>query len=241
MENSDHTHASAPRLPDFEVATTKVSPLSALEDGGIQMTKKRFRSVLMFGPPGVGKGTQGGILGTVPGFFHLSVGDVFRSIDIGSPEGQEVCKYSSRGQFVPDELTISIWKKALNAYVALSRYKPREDLLILDGMPRNPIQAELVQDHLEIRLVINLHCADEEDMIHRIRRRAIRENRADDTNEEIIRRRFEVYRENSVPLLSFFDKEIIATVDANGSPAQVLQQVLTRVIPIQDSHFAEKW
>ena len=205
------------------------------------MTKKRFRSVLLFGPPGVGKGTQGGILGQIPGFFHLSVGDVFRSIDIGSPDGKEVCQYISEGQLVPDELTIKIWKKALNAYVTLSRFKPREDLLILDGMPRNVNQAQLVQDHLEIRRVINLECSDEEDMIHRIRRRAIRENRADDANEAVIRRRFEVYREKSAPLLSFFDDDMIATADANGSPAEVLMQVLQCVIPIQNRHFAEEW
>ena len=88
----------------------------------------RFRSILLFGPPGVGKGTQGGIIGSVPGFFHLSVGDVFRSIDIGSEDGKQVYEFSSQGKLVPDELTVKIWHKALHAYVALSRYKPREDL-----------------------------------------------------------------------------------------------------------------
>jgi len=202
---------------------------------------ERFRSVLLFGAPGVGKGTQGGILGSIPGFFHLSVGDVFRSIDIGSVDGQEVCKYSSQGKLVPDELTIKIWKKALNAYIALARYKPREDLLILDGMPRNVKQAALVQDHLDIQLVVHLECTDEEDMIHRIRRRAIRENRADDANEEVIRRRFQVYRESSSPMLDFFDAEIIANINANGSPAEVLQETLTHVIPIQNVHYAGSW
>lgn len=196
-----------------------------------------FRSIVLFGPPGAGKGTQGKILGTVPGFFHLSVGDVFRSIDIGSADGQQVYQYSSKGELVPDELTIRIWKKALHAYVALSRFKPREDLLVLDGIPRNAEQTELVKDHLKILKVVNMTCSDEEDMIHRIRRRAIRENRADDGNEDVIRQRFGVYREQSAPVLACFPDSMIAEVDANGSPAEVLQGILSCLIPIQNQHF----
>lgn len=205
------------------------------------MSASKYRSVLLFGPPGVGKGTQGGILGSVPGFFHLSVGDVFRSIDIGSEVGKEVYKYSSQGRLVPDELTVKIWKKALNAYVALSAYKPREDLLILDGIPRNVDQTKLVEDHLDIRQVVYMQCSDEEDMVHRIRRRAIRENRADDGNEDVIRKRFEVFRESSAAVLDCYPKEIISTVDANGSPAEVLKQILDSVIPTQNWHFDEGW
>jgi adenylate kinase len=197
----------------------------------------KFRSVLMFGPPGVGKGTQGGILGTVPGFFHLSVGDVFRSIDIGSEDGQEIYHYSSQGQLVPDELTVKIWKKALHAYVALSRYKPREDILVLDGIPRNAAQTKLVSDHLDILKVINLECTDEEEMIHRMRRRAIRENRADDANEDVIRNRFEVFRKKSAAVLNCYPANCIATINANGSPAEVLLRILEAVIPIQNEHF----
>lgn len=196
-----------------------------------------FRSVLLFGPPGVGKGTQGNILGSVPGFFHLSVGDVFRSIDISSDDGQEVYHYSSQGQLVPDELTIKIWKKALHAYVALSRYKPREDILILDGIPRNANQTQLVRDHLEILQVINLECSDEEEMIHRMRRRAIRENRADDANEDVIRQRFEIFRKKSAAVLNCYPSEIIATINANGSPAEVLKRILQALIPLQNQHF----
>ena len=206
------------------------------------MTPPRaFRSILLFGAPGVGKGTQGKILGMIPGFFHLSVGDVFRSIDIGSEEGREVYRHSSQGQLVPDDLTIRIWKKVLNAYVALSFYKPREDLLVLDGIPRNVAQAELVKDHLDIRKVVVLDSPDLEAMIHRLKRRAIRENRADDANEAVIRRRFEVFREQSAPVLDQFPGELISKVEAIGSPAEVLSKVLREVIPIQNAVFQENF
>ena len=198
-----------------------------------------FRSILLFGPPGVGKGTQGMILGSVPGFFHLSVGDVFRSIDIGSEDGQEICRYSSEGQLVPDDLTVKIWKKALHAYIALSRFKPREDILVLDGIPRNVSQTELVKDHLDIRRVIHLECSDEEEMIFRMRRRAIRENRADDANEDVIRERFKVFREKSAAVLDCYPADIISTIDANGSPAEVLSRILNALIPVQNEHFQE--
>ena len=115
---------------------------------------KKYRCVLLIGAPGTGKGTQGGILGNVPGFFHLAVGDVFRSIDINSPTGKEIHNYVSAGKLVPDELTIKIWKNALQAYVALSTYKPWEDLLVLDGLPRSLEQAKLVQSELEVLHVI---------------------------------------------------------------------------------------
>lgn len=200
---------------------------------------QKFRSVLLFGPPGVGKGTQGAILGSVPGFFHLSVGDVFRSIDIGSEDGREVYQYSSQGKLVPDDLTVKIWKKALHAYEALSRYKPHEDILILDGIPRNVAQTKLVEDHLEILQVIHLQCSDEEEMIHRMRRRAIRENRADDANEDVIRNRFDVFRASSAPVLDCYPAEIISTINANGSPAEVLFRILEAVIPVQNKHFLE--
>lgn len=67
---------------------------------------------LILGPPGSGKGTQGRILGSVPRFFHFACGDVFRSIDTRTALGKQFVDYSSRGELVPDELTIELWKTA---------------------------------------------------------------------------------------------------------------------------------
>ncbi|MBS0264292.1 MAG: nucleoside monophosphate kinase [Planctomycetes bacterium] len=198
---------------------------------------ERYHSVLLFGPPGVGKGTQGQILGKIPGFFHLSVGDVFRALDINSPDGKEVYQYSSQGMLVPDETTIRIWKRNIDALTILSYYKPHEDLLILDGIPRNQRQAEILEQHVEVLKIIHLKCSDIEAMVHRIRRRAIRENRVDDAHEDIIRRRFDVYERQTRPVLEYYPKKLIAEVDAFGSPAEVLLNILKDVVPVQNKHF----
>jgi adenylate kinase len=202
------------------------------------MIDARFPTILLFGAPGVGKGTQGAILGHVPGFHHLSCGDVFRSLNIGSPEGREIYEYSSRGELVPDELTVRIWKKALHGQIAISRYKPPDEFLVLDGIPRNPGQAKIIADIINVQHVIHLVCADEQSMIDRIKRRAIRENRADDANEQVIRTRFDVYRRESEPVINCYPRDIIAEIDGMHSPAEVLKSILEVLIPIQNRWLA---
>lgn len=197
------------------------------------MADQRAPTVLLFGAPGVGKGTQGAILGRIPGYFHLSCGEVFRSLNIQSPEGREIYEYSSKGQLVPDDLTIRIWKKALTGHIALSHYKPPYEFLILDGIPRNPQQVELISDSIDVLKVIHLVCSNEQSMIDRIKRRAIRENRSDDANEGVIRTRFDVYRKESESVIDCYPKEIVAAVEATLSPMEVLQQILGILIPVQ--------
>lgn len=201
------------------------------------MAADRYQTVLLFGAPGSGKGTQGKILGTIPGFYHLSCGEVFRSLDINSPLGKEVYRFSSRGELVPDEITIHIWKVGMDGRTAQTDYKPWEDVLILDGIPRNVNQAKLIEQHIQVQRVVYLDCSDEAAMIRRLRRRAIKENRADDATEEVIRRRWDVYQRESAPILDYYPREIITRVSAMGSPAEVLFDVLQVVIPVQNANF----
>ena len=175
------------------------------------------------------------ILGQIPGFYHLSCGDVFRSLNISSPEGREIYQFSSRGQLVPDELTVKIWKKSLLGHIAISRYKPPDEMLVLDGIPRNPNQIELLKDTINVLHIIHLVCADLDKMIDRIKRRAIRDNRADDANEEVIRTRFEVYRRESEPVINAYPAEIISQIDAMASPPEVLVGVLQKLIPVRNA------
>jgi len=197
----------------------------------------RYKTILLFGAPGVGKGTQGKILGHVPGFYHLACGDVFRSLDMTSELGAKFLEYSSRGELVPDELTIAMWKQNIHAQTVLSIYKPKQDLLILDGIPRSLAQAKALEPYLEVLCVVHLVCRDVDAMVMRMRRRALKENRMDDADEKVIRRRFDVYQHETAPVLGFYPKSVVREVDSVGSPAVILQRILDILAPIQDAHF----
>jgi adenylate kinase len=85
--------------------------------------------------------------------------------------------------------------------------------------------------------VIHLVCRDVDAMVMRMRRRALKENRLDDADEKVIRRRFEVYQRETAPVLEHYPKAVVHEVDAVGSPAVILQRILDIVAPIQDGHF----
>ncbi len=197
----------------------------------------RYKTILLFGAPGAGKGTQGKVLGHVPGFFHLSCGEVFRTLDTTSELGRIFVEYSSKGLLVPDEHTVKMWHKNMEARTILSEYKPQADLLVLDGIPRNANQANLLDKHLNVLMIIHLTCPDKEAMFVRLRRRALKENRVDDAKEDVIRKRWDVYERETYPVLEHYPRNIIHEVDATGSPAHVLGKILQHVGPLQDQHF----
>ena len=197
----------------------------------------RYRTVLLIGAPGSGKGTQGKVLGTIPGFYHCACGDVFRQIDITSDLGRIFYEHSSRGELVPDEITVKMWAQSIQAHTILAQYKPRKDVLILDGIPRTLHQARIMENHIEVLKVIHLKCSDEGAMFERLRRRALKENRFDDADEKVIRRRWAVYEAETKPILDFYPKSLIVEVDSIGSPARILRDILDVVVPMQDKHF----
>lgn len=200
----------------------------------------RVPTALLFGAPGAGKGTQGKILGQIPGFYHLSCGEVFRTLDIHTPLGRTFYEYSSKGNLVPDDVTVAMWKENLHAQMTLSYYRPHSEILVLDGIPRNVKQAKLLEEHIEVKAIVHLVCRDMNAMLMRLRKRALRENRADDAREDVIRRRWEVYESETRPVLDFYPAKIIHEVDAIGTPVQVLQHTLEALAPIHDKLFGQK-
>ena len=191
---------------------------------------QKYQTYLIFGAPGSGKGTQGKILGTVPRFFHCACGDVFRSIDTRTALGKAFLDYSSKGQLVPDEITVELWRVRIQASVEAHVFKPDIDSLILDGIPRNVSQAKIMDDIIDVRRVFHLSCPDREQLVSRLKKRALKDNRLDDANEEVIKRRLTTYENESKPLLDYYGKDLVVHLDASQTPAVVLAQILADVV-----------
>lgn len=198
---------------------------------------ERYNSVLLFGAPGVGKGTQGKLLGRVPGMRHLATGEIFRSLDPQSDLGRKFHEFSSRGELVPDDLTIQLWQQYVQGMISTGKFYPEHDLLVLDGIPRSLAQAKALQGHINVLKVLHLCCPDIDHMVSRMKRRALRENRLDDADENVIRRRFDVYEQETRPVLRFYDKSLVRDIDAIGTPAEVLLDVLKELVPVYNKHF----
>ncbi len=188
-----------------------------------------YKTILLFGPPGSGKGTQGKILGQLPGYFHFACGDAFRSLDPNSQIGQVFARYSKSGSLVPGELTVELWRQSIEAAVTAGRYNPQKQILLLDGIPRTLEQATIMASKLDVQSVIYLFCNDLEQIVERLKKRASVENRADDTDIEIIRYRIDVYEEQTSPLLNFYANNHVYRVNATQAPERVTQDVLRAI------------
>jgi len=194
----------------------------------------RYKTILLFGAPGSGKGTQGKILGSVPGFYHSSTGDIFRSLDLQSEIGRMFWEYAGKGQLVPDDIVIRVWKQFIKGMEFTNNFHPETQILVLDGMPRNLQQAKLLEDTIDVWKVIHLR-ADNAKMVERLRRRALKENRFDDASEAVIKKRLDIYDRETKPILDYYVADKIVEVDAMQSQIRVLTKILTVMTPLKDT------
>ncbi len=188
----------------------------------------KYTTYLLFGAPGSGKGTQGRSLGSIPRFFHCACGDVFRTLDTRTTVGRAFLEYSSKGELVPDEITVQLWQARIDAAVDGHEFKPDIDVLVLDGIPRNVGQARIMDRVIDVKKVFHLSCPDRDQLFVRLKKRALKDNRLDDANEEVIKRRLETYENESKPVLEYYSDRV-QMVDAIQPPAKVLLKILETV------------
>jgi adenylate kinase len=192
----------------------------------------KYRTILMFGAPGSGKGTHGKALGAIPGFFHCACGDVFRSLRPETPLGKVFLGYSSRGELVPDGPTVELWRQCIANSMQVGRFHPDADTLVLDGIPRNVAQAEMLSDTLDVIAVFYLTSSKPEILVGRLQRRALKENRLDDANLDVIRHRLKTYEKETKPVLNFYGKKLVHRINTDGKPVEIFSDILKQVVKL---------
>lgn len=176
------------------------------------------------GPPGAGKGTQAKFIADRFGIPAISTGDIFRAnVSEGTPLGVEAKRYMDAGEYVPDEVTNRMVRNRIDEPDA-------EPGFLLDGYPRTLAQVEELDGMIRhtghsLDAVVVL-TVDQEEVVGRLLQRAQTEGRADDTA-EVIRRRQEIYGEETAPLIEVYrDRGLLVEVDGLGEVGEVTQRIL---------------
>jgi adenylate kinase len=185
------------------------------------------------GPPGAGKGTQAKFVADHFGIPAISTGDIFRAnVSQGTPLGIEAKSYMDKGEYVPDSVTNLMVRNRIDEPDA-------EPGFLLDGYPRTLAQVEELDGMInftghQLDAVVCL-TVDQDEIVQRLLQRAQIEGRADDT-EDVIRRRQEVYLEQTEPLIEVYrERGIVVEVDGMGEVAEVTERVFGALDVVAES------
>ncbi|MBD8868508.1 adenylate kinase [Nocardioides donggukensis] len=189
--------------------------------------------LIIMGPPGAGKGTQAKFVAERFGVPAVSTGDIFRAnVSEGTPLGIEAKRYMDAGEYVPDDVTNRMVRNRIDQPDA-------EPGFLLDGYPRTVAQVEELDGMIrftghQLDAVVVL-TVDEDEVVQRLLARAQVEGRADDT-EEVIRRRQEVYGEQTAPLIDVYrQRGILVEVDGMGEVDEVTERIFAALSTVPES------
>ena len=185
-------------------------------------------NLILFGPPGSGKGTQSAKLVEKYGLIHLSTGDLLRKeLKTRTPLGIEAQQFIDKGQLVPDEVVIGMISSALDENASARGF-------LFDGFPRTVAQAEALDKLLDLKKssIAQVLCLDvvEEELIQRLINRAKTSGRSDDADEHIQRKRQDVYRNETLPVAAHYDKfKKVVHVDGMKGIDDVFSSLTTHI------------
>ncbi len=190
------------------------------------MSSAQWESIVLFGPPGSGKGTVGAFLAVSGAALHISSGDIFRGLSPHSPLGKLFHENANAGMLAPDEAAIQVWAGYINGLIATNRFFPERQWLLLDGVPRTLPQAKLLEAHVHIKKIIVLDIKDRNTLLKRLQRRSGLEGRADDANTEVLQRRLDIYDAQTAAVLSHYPVSLVTHINGEQKPLQVARDVL---------------
>jgi adenylate kinase len=188
-------------------------------------------NIVLFGPPGAGKGTQSEKLMNQYGLVHISTGDVFRALDPESDLAKLAKSYSDKGNLVPDEITIEILENEVSKH-------PNAKGVIYDGFPRTNAQAAALDAFLEakgdsINLMVALDVPEEE-LKQRLLKRAEVSGRADDADPEIVQNRIDNYKRQTAPVADFYNgQRKLRLVHGVGTIEEIFDRVCGSIDAIE--------
>jgi adenylate kinase len=189
--------------------------------------------LIFMGPPGAGKGTQAQVVAERYSIPAISTGDIFRkNVSEGTELGVQAQRFMDAGEYVPDELTNLMVRNRID--------EPDADRgFLLDGYPRTLAQVEeldgMIKHTGHVLDAVVVLTVDKEELVQRLLQRAATEGRADDT-EEVVRRRYEVYDDQTAPLIDVYrDRGLMIEVDGMGEVDEVSQRIFDALDKVTES------
>jgi adenylate kinase len=185
-------------------------------------------NIILFGPPGSGKGTQSERLIEKYGLKHLSTGDLLRSeIAAQTPLGMEAKNLMDKGQLVPDEVVIGMISTALEN-------NPQAKGFLFDGFPRTEAQSEALDKLLKLKqteiLVVLALEVSEEELVKRLLNRGLTSGRSDDTNESVIRARIAEYHKKTSAVADYYSRfDKVVKVPGEGSIDEIFSNLCSEI------------